>query len=61
MLLSEGNFATSRAYIDSNWVDGGINVGAFYTETKGTRATMWTYNGKNIGEETGTVFVQKTF
>ena len=44
-----------------NAFDGGINVGAFYTETKGTRATMWTYNGKNIGESTGTVFVQKTF
>jgi uncharacterized protein (TIGR02001 family) len=44
-----------------NAFDGGINVGAFYTETKGTRATMWTYNGKNIGEETGTFFVQKTF
>ena len=26
MLLSEGSFATSRAYIDSNWVDGGINI-----------------------------------
>jgi uncharacterized protein (TIGR02001 family) len=44
-----------------NAFDGGINVGAFYTETKGTRASMWTYNGKNIGEETGTFFVQKTF
>jgi uncharacterized protein (TIGR02001 family) len=44
-----------------NAFDGGINVGAFYTDTKGTRDTMWTYNGKNIGEETGTFFVQKTF
>jgi len=39
MLLSEGNFATSRAYIDSNWVDGGINVEDYkltsYSESSG--------------------------
>lgn len=26
MLLTHGEFATSRAYIDSNWVDGGVKV-----------------------------------
>ena len=39
MLLSEGNFATSRAYIDRNWVDGGINVEDYkltsYSESSG--------------------------
>ena len=39
MLLSEGNFATSRAYIDSNWVDGGISVEDYkltsYSESSG--------------------------
>ena len=45
----------------SNTFDNGVVLGAFWTETKGTRASMWTYNGKNIGEETGTFFVQKTF
>ena len=44
--------------------DGGVNVGAFYTDTnisKANAADNWTYAGKNIGESTGTVFVQKTF
>lgn len=45
----------------SNAFDNGIVVGAFYTDTKGTRNSLWTYNGKNIGNETGTFFVQKTF
>lgn len=44
--------------------DGGVNVGAFYTDTNisGANATNnWTYANKNIGDSTGTVFVQKTF
>ena len=44
--------------------DGGINVGAFYTDTnisKANAADNWTYAGRNIGDSTGTVFVQKTF
>ncbi len=45
----------------SNAFDNGIVVGAFYTDTKGTRNSAWTFNGKNIGNETGTFFVQKTF
>ena len=39
MLLIQGNFATSRAYIDSKWVDGGISVKDYkltsYGETSG--------------------------
>ncbi len=45
----------------SNAFDNGIVVGAFYTDTKGARDSAWTFNGKNIGNETGTFFVQKTF
>ena len=44
--------------------DNGINVGAYYTDTdisKANGAANWTYAGKNIGDSTGTVFVQKTF
>ena len=44
--------------------DGGLNVGAFYTDTNisaANAASNWTYAGRNIGDSTGTVFVQKTF
>jgi len=44
--------------------DGGLNIGAFYTDTNISAANAtanWTYAGKNIGDSTGTVFVQKTF
>jgi uncharacterized protein (TIGR02001 family) len=44
--------------------DSGINVGAYYTDTnisKANASANWTYAGKNIGDSTGTVFVQKTF
>jgi uncharacterized protein (TIGR02001 family) len=44
--------------------DGGVNIGAFYTDTNisaANAASNWTYAGKNIGDSTGTVFVQKTF
>jgi uncharacterized protein (TIGR02001 family) len=44
--------------------DGGVNIGAFYTDTNISTANAtanWTYANKNIGDSTGTVFVQKTF
>ena len=44
--------------------DGGINVGAYYTDTNistANAAANWTYANKNIGDSTGTVFVQKVF
>jgi uncharacterized protein (TIGR02001 family) len=44
--------------------DNGINVGAYYTDTnisKANAADNWTYAGKNIGDSTGTAFIQKTF
>jgi uncharacterized protein (TIGR02001 family) len=44
--------------------DGGINIGAFYTDTNISQANAtdnWTYAGRNIGDSTGTAFIQKTF
>jgi uncharacterized protein (TIGR02001 family) len=45
----------------SNTFDNGVVIGAFWTDTKDTRDSAWTYNGRNIGKQTGTVFLQKTF
>ena len=44
-----------------NAFDNGVNLGAFWTDTKDASNTAWTYNGRNIGKQTGTVFLQKTF
>jgi len=41
--------------------DGGVNLGAYWTGTSGAKDASWTYNGKNIGESTGTAYIQKTF
>ena len=40
--------------------DNGVNVGGYWTKTN-ARDSLWTYDGSNIGDSTGTVFVQKTF
>jgi uncharacterized protein (TIGR02001 family) len=42
--------------------DSGVNVGAYWTDTtiSDTNA-LWQYNGKNIGDSTGTAYIQKTF
>ena len=45
----------------SNAFDNGVNIGAFWTDTKDASDTAWVYNGRNIGKQTGTVFLQKTF
>ena len=44
-----------------NTFDNGINIGAFWTDTKDASDGAWVYNGRNIGKQTGTVFLQKTF
>jgi uncharacterized protein (TIGR02001 family) len=44
-----------------NAFDNGVNLGAFWTDTKDASDLAWTYNGRNIGKQTGTVFLQKTF
>ena len=41
--------------------ENGVNVGAYWTDTNGAKNASWTYNGKNIGESTGTAYIQKTF
>ena len=41
--------------------ENGVNVGAYWTDTNGAKDASWTYNGKNIGESTGTAYIQKTF
>jgi uncharacterized protein (TIGR02001 family) len=38
----------------------GVNVGGYWTYAN-TKDAAWTYAGRNIGDSTGTVFVQKTF
>ena len=45
----------------SNAFDNGVNLGAFWTDTKDAADSAWTFNGRNIGKQTGTVFLQKTF
>ena len=40
--------------------DNGVNIGAYYTDTN-ARTDRWTYAGKNIGDATGTAYIQKTF
>jgi uncharacterized protein (TIGR02001 family) len=44
-----------------NAFDNGVNIGAFWTDTKDASDSAWVYNGRNIGKQTGTVFLQKTF
>jgi uncharacterized protein (TIGR02001 family) len=43
----------------------GVNVGAYWTKANTTDnySTLgtWYYNGRNIGESTGTAYIQKTF
>jgi len=38
----------------------GVNVGGYWTYAN-TKDTFWTLKDRNIGDSTGTVFVQKTF
>ena len=38
----------------------GVNVGGYWTYAN-SKDSVWTLNNRNIGESTGTVFVQKTF
>jgi uncharacterized protein (TIGR02001 family) len=40
--------------------EGGVNVGGYWTKST-TNTGAWTLAGRNIGDSTGTVFVQKTF
>jgi uncharacterized protein (TIGR02001 family) len=49
--------------LQKSFADGalsGVNVGGYWTYAN-TKDGFWMYNGRNIGDSTGTVFVQKTF
>jgi uncharacterized protein (TIGR02001 family) len=42
----------------------GVNVGGYWTDTNNKYTSSfvtWKYDGKNIGDSTGTVYIQKTF
>jgi uncharacterized protein (TIGR02001 family) len=40
----------------------GVNMGAYWSDTNIPKTqALWRYDGKNIGESTGTVYLQKTF
>ena len=45
--------------LTKSWSNG-VNLGAYYTDTN-AKDKGYTYNGNNIGNDTFTVFVQKTF
>ena len=38
----------------------GVNIGGYWTYAN-TKDSAWRYDGRNIGDSTGTLFVQKTF
>jgi len=44
----------------SEGVLNGVNVGGYWTYANGSDAA-WIYDGRNIGDSTGTLFAQKTF
>ena len=61
----QGNLNEQASYNDwklglQKSFESGVNVGAYYTDTNADRAS-WTYAGKNIGDATGTAYIQKTF
>ena len=65
----EFNGAANDPYSYTDWkiglqksFDSGVNVGAYWTDTNiSDRNGLWLYNGKNIGDSTGTAYIQKTF
>ncbi len=63
--FNAGSFIDDASYTDykiglQKTFDNGVNVGGYWTKAN-TEDKMWTLRGKNIGDSTGTVFVQKTF
>ena len=63
----EFNGTANEPYSYTDWklglqksFDSGVNIGAYYTDTN-AKTTSWTYAGKNIGDATGTAYIQKTF
>ena len=61
----DGNLNEPASYTDwklglQKSFESGVNVGAYYTDTN-AKTDLWTYAGKNIGDSTGTAYIQKTF
>ena len=57
--------ATNASYTDykiglQKAFSNGVNVGAYWTKAE-TDANNWTIAGRNIGDDTGTAYIQKTF
>jgi uncharacterized protein (TIGR02001 family) len=44
----------------SEGVLNGVNIGGYWTKAN-TNGSAWTYDTKNIGDSTGTAYIQKTF
>ncbi|MGV3581996.1 MAG: TorF family putative porin [Methylophilus sp.] len=53
------NYTDWKLGLTKSWSNG-INLGAYYTNTN-ARDSFYTIQGKNIGDDQFTVFVQKTF
>lgn len=72
--IGRQDFDAGRTNDDASYTDyklglqkafsNGVNFGAYWTDTNNkytSTFTTWKYDGKNIGESTGTVYLQKTF
>ena len=63
--FNAGSFIDDASYTDykvglQKTFDNGVNVGGYWTKAN-TDDKMWTLRGKNIGDSTGTLYLQKTF
>ncbi|QDC79461.1 TorF family putative porin [Candidatus Methylopumilus universalis] len=67
--FNAGSFNDAYSYTDyklglqksfSEGALNGVNLGGYWTYAN-TKDSVWTLNNRNIGDSTGTVFVQKTF
>ena len=63
--FSAGKYFDAATYTDyklglQKSFSNGVNVGGYWTKAN-TKDGMWYIDSKNIGDSTGTVFVQKTF
>lgn len=64
-IIGVNSRATNASYTDykiglQKAFSNGVNVGAYWTKAE-TDANNWTIAGRNIGDDTGTAYIQKTF
>ena len=57
---SQFDYADWKLGVTKSW-DGGVNLGAYYTDTDGKKSDFTDASGQNIAKEQFTIFVQKTF